>query len=68
MVVMQPNQSLKDAITNFEKVYIEQAIETNDCRLRKAAESLDIHYSALLTKMKRNGISLKRHMAPTHGS
>ena len=28
MVVMQPNQSLKDAITNFEKVYLEQAIET----------------------------------------
>ena len=44
MVVMQPNQSLKDAKTNFEKAYIEQAIEANDCRLRKAAEALDIHY------------------------
>ena len=50
------------------KAYIEQAIEANDCRLRKAAEALDIHYSALLTKMKRNGISLKRHMEATHGS
>jgi len=68
MVVMQPNQSLKDAKTNFEKAYIEQAIEANDCRLRKAAEALDIHYSALLIKMKRNGISLKRHMEATHAS
>ena len=51
MVVMQPNQSLKAAKTNFEKAYIEQAIEANDCRLRKAAEALDIHYSALLTTM-----------------
>ncbi|HBP73216.1 MAG TPA: hypothetical protein DD665_06540 [Alphaproteobacteria bacterium] len=64
----QHDQSLKDAKTNFEKAYIEQAIEANDCRLRKAAEALDIHYSALLTKMKRNGISLKRHMEATHGS
>ena len=68
MVVMQPNQSLKDAKTNFEKAYIEQAIEANDCRLRKVAEALDIHYSALLTKMKRNGSSLKRHMEATHAS
>ena len=68
MVVMQPNQSLKAAKTNFEKAYIEQAIEANDCRLRQAAEALDIHYSALLNMMKRNGITLKRHMAATHGS
>ena len=59
---------LIQAINNFEKANIEQAIEANDCRLRKAAEALDIHYSALLTKMKRNGISLKRHMEVTHGS
>ena len=68
MMLLKPNQSLKDAKTNFEKAYIEQAIEANDCRLRKAAEALDIHYSALLTKMKRNGISLKRQMEATHGS
>ena len=36
MVLMQSNQSLKDAKTNFEKAYIEQAIEANDCRPRKA--------------------------------
>ena len=40
MVVMQPNQSLKDAKTNFEKAYIEQAIEANDCRLRKASRGI----------------------------
>ena len=68
MMLLKPNQSLKDAKTNFEKAYIEQAIEANDCRLRKAAEALDIHYSALLNKMKRNGIILKRHMEATYGS
>ena len=62
------NQSLKAAKHDFEKAYIQQVIEDNDCRLRKAAEALDIHYSALLNKMKRNGISLKRHMEATHGS
>ena len=62
------SQSLKAAKHDFEKAYIQQVIEDNDCRLRKAAEALDIHYSALLTKMKRNGISLKRHMEATHGS
>ena len=64
MVLMQSNQSLKDAKNNFEKAFIEQAIEANDCRLRKAAEALDIHYSALLTKMKRNGISLNAIWRP----
>ena len=68
MVLMQSNQSLKDAKSTFEKAYIEQAIEANNCRLRKAAEALDIHYSALLTKMKRNGITLKRHIEASHGS
>ena len=56
MVLIAQNQSLKQAKTNFENAYIRQAIEANDCRLRKAAEALDIHYSALTTKMKRNGI------------
>ena len=61
------NQSLKATKYDFEKAYIQQVIEDNDCRLRKAAEALDIHYSALLTKMKRNGISLKRRMEATRG-
>ena len=62
MVLIAQNQSLKKAKIDFENAYIRQAIEANDCRLRKAAEALDIHYSALITKMKRNGIKVKPHM------
>jgi len=67
MVLIAQNQSLKQAKTNFENAYIRQAIEANDCRLRKAAEALDIHYSALITKMKRNGIVVKPQMEATNG-
>ena len=61
------SQSLKAAKHDFEKVYIQQVIEDNDCRLRKAAEALDIHYSALLTKIKHKGIAVKRPMGASHG-
>jgi DNA-binding NtrC family response regulator len=67
MVLIAQNQSLKQAKTNFENAYIRQAIEANDCRLRKAAEALDIHYSALITKMKRNGIAIKPQMEVSNG-
>ena len=67
MVLIAQNQSLKQAKTNFENAYIRQAIEANDCRLRKAAEALDIHYSALDTKMKRNGIVVKPQMEASNG-
>jgi DNA-binding NtrC family response regulator len=67
MVLIAQNQSLKQAKTNFENAYIRQAIEANDCRLRKAAEALDIHYSALITKMKRNGIVVKPQMEVSNG-
>ena len=67
MVLIAQNQSLKQAKTNFENAYIRQAIEANDCRLRKAAEALDIHYSALITKMKRNGIKVKPQMEVSNG-
>ena len=67
MVLIAQNQSLKQAKTNFENAYIRQAIEANDCRLRKAAEALDIHYSALITKMKRNGIAIKPQMEASNG-
>jgi DNA-binding NtrC family response regulator len=67
MVLIAQNQSLKQAKTNFENAYIRQAIEANDCRLRKAAEALDIHYSALITKMKRNGIVVKPQMEASNG-
>ena len=61
------SQSLKAAKHDFEKVYIQQVIEDNDCRLRKAAEALDIHYSALLTKIKHKGIAIKRPTGVSHG-
>ena len=67
MVLIAQNQSLKKAKTDFENAYIRQAIEANDCRLRKAAEALDIHYSALITKMKRNGIKVKPQMGASNG-
>lgn len=67
MVLIAQNQSLKQAKTDFENAYIRQAIEANDCRLRKAAEALDIHYSALITKMKRNGIKVKPQMEASNG-
>ena len=61
------SQSLKAAKHDFEKAYIQQVIKDNDCRLRKAAEALDIHYSALLTKIKHKGIALKRPTGASHG-
>ena len=67
MVLIAQNQSLKKAKTDFENAYIRQAIEANDCRLRKAEEALDIHYSALITKMKRNGIRVKPQMEVSNG-
>ena len=67
MVLIAQNQPLKKAKTDFENAYIRQAIEANDCRLRKAAEALDIHYSALITKMKRNGIRVKPQMEVSNG-
>jgi len=60
MVFIENKQSLKSAKQDFEKAYIQQVIEDNDCRLRKAAEALDIHYSALLSKIKHKGIGIKR--------
>ena len=47
---------LKEAKSAFETQYIQKALKENDYRLRKAAEALDIHYSALLSKMKNKGI------------
>lgn len=47
---------LKEAKNAFEIQCIQRALKENDYRLRKAAEALDIHYSALLNKMKNKGI------------
>ena len=48
--------SLKEAKSAFETQCIQKALRDNGYRLRKAAEALDIHYSALLNKMKKKGI------------
>ena len=54
---------LKEAKNAFETQCIQKALKENDYRLRKAAEALDIHYSALLNKMKKKGIKweVSRH-------
>ena len=44
---------LKEAKSAFETKCIQQALKDNDYCLRKAAEALDIHYSALLNKTKK---------------
>jgi len=67
MVSINKKQSLKSAKHDFEKAYIQLVIEDNDCRLRKAAEALDIHYSALLNKIKAKGIAITRSTEASHG-
>lgn len=54
---VEPNYTpLKEAKSAFETQCIQQALQDNGYRLRKTAEALDIHYSALLNKMKKKGI------------
>lgn len=54
---VEPNYTpLKEAKSAFETQCIQQALQDNGYRLRKTAEALDIHYSALLNKMKKTGI------------
>ena len=67
MVFIDDKQSLKSAKHDFETAYIQQVIEANDCRLRKAAEALDIHYSALMNKIKSKGITINRPMEVSNG-
>lgn len=66
MVFIENKQSLKSAKKDFEKAYIQQVIEDNDCRLRKAAEALDIHYSALMNKIKTKGIAINKSKEATN--
>ena len=61
---VEPNYTpLKEAKSAFETQCIQQALQDNGYRLRKTAEALDIHYSALLNKMKKKGIKreVSRH-------
>ena len=62
MVFINNKQSLKSAKHDFEIAYIQQVIQANDYRLRKAAEALDIHYSALMNKIKSKGITVNKPM------
>ena len=67
MVLTEDKQSLKSAKQDFETAYIRQVIEANDYRLRKAAEALDIHYSALMNKIKTKGITINKPMEVSNG-
>ena len=67
MVFIEDKQSLKSAKHDFETAYIKRVIEANDYRLRKAAEALDIHYSALMNKIKTKGITINKPMEASDG-
>lgn len=67
MVFIEDKQSLKSAKHDFETAYIQRVIESNDYRLRKAAEALDIHYSALLNKIKTKGITIYKPTEASNG-
>ena len=43
---------LAEAVEEFEKIYIEQALERNGGRLTKTAETLGIHRNTLSAKVK----------------
>ena len=67
MVFKEDKQSLKSAKHDFETAYIQRVIEANDFRLRKAAEALDIHYSALMNKIKTKGITINKPTGASNG-
>ena len=52
---------------DFEIAYIRQVIEANDYRLRKAAEALDIHYSALMSKINIKHIPYNKPVEASNG-
>jgi two-component system nitrogen regulation response regulator NtrX len=67
MFTTQPNLSLKEARLRFEKDYIKAALYAHDCNLRKTAEALDMHYSNMLLKLKRLGITIKHQVEVNDG-
>ena len=57
--------SLREAKEQFEIMFINDALQDNKFNIRKTAEALDVHYSALHKKMKDLGmskISKKKHL------
>ena len=67
MFTTQPNPSLKEARLRFEKDYIKAALHAHGGNLRKTAEALDMHYSNMLLKLKRLGITIKHHVEVNDG-
>ena len=51
------NLSLREAKEHFEIMFINDALQDNKYNMRKTAEMLNIHYSALHRKMKYLGIN-----------
>ena len=50
------NLSLREAKEQFEIMFINDALQDNKYNMRKTAEMLNIHYSALHRKMKYLGM------------
>ena len=48
--------NLKEAREHFEIMFINDALQDNKFSIRKTAEALNLHYSALHKKMKDLGI------------
>ena len=48
--------SLREAKEQFEIMFINDALQDNKFSIRKTAQALDVHYSALHKKMKDLGI------------
>ena len=62
MFTTQPNLPLKEARLSFEKDYIKAALLAHGFNLRKTAQALDMHYSNMLLKMKRLGVTNKHQV------
>ena len=67
MVLMDNKQSLKPAKNAFDTAYIQQVTKANGFKLRRAAEALDIHSSALMNKIKTKGITINKTIEPFNG-
>tara|TARA_B100001093_G_scaffold493291_1_gene535321 strand:+ start:2821 stop:3027 length:207 start_codon:yes stop_codon:yes gene_type:complete len=67
MVLMDNKQSLKPAKHDFDTAYIEQVTNANGFKLRRAAEALDIHSSALMNEIKTEGITIYKTIEPFNG-
>jgi transcriptional regulator with PAS, ATPase and Fis domain len=67
MACTDDKQSLKSAKHDLETAYIRQVFEANDFRSGRAAKALDIHYSALIKKIKTKGITINKPVGVSNG-